>query len=181
MGCVSALGALPKFMLSPCMKEVIHMLIKQSLKLRTDQSQLTNTWAESRRDAVRALSNVAATFGFETDGGCLVLLDEVFACFSKALLEYTIDDRGDIGAWVREAAMNGEIEHKITFFLILVDIYIFDRSNLALYTLVTTCPVGLLRPESIHETMVGFAQQAVEIIDRTRGLAGSLFWKLVYQ
>lgn len=84
------------------------MLVKQSLKLRTDQSQLTSTWAESRRDAVKAMGNVVATFGFQ-DAGCLAMLDEVFACFLKALLEYTIDDRGDIGAWVREAAMNGMI------------------------------------------------------------------------
>lgn len=52
---------------------------------------------------------------------------------------------------------------------------------LALYTLVTTCPSELLQPESVQEIMIGFAQQAVEIIDRTRGLAGSLFCKLVYQ
>lgn len=106
MGCVSALGALPRHMLEPCLKDVLHMLIKQSLKLRTDQSQVTNTWAESRRDAVKAISRVVATFGFK-DQQCAEILDEVFACFLKALLEYTIDDRGDIGAWVREAAMNG--------------------------------------------------------------------------
>lgn len=53
-------------------------------------------------------------------------------------------------------------------------------SYLALYTLVTTCPSELLQPDTMHEIMIGFAQQAVEIIDRTRGLAGSLFWKLVY-
>lgn len=100
MGCVSALGALPRFMLAPCLKEVMHMLIKQSLKLRTDQSQSTCTWAESRRDAVKAISIVVATFGF-ADPDCVALLDEVFGCLLKALLKYTIDDRGDIGAWVR--------------------------------------------------------------------------------
>lgn len=126
MGCVSALGAMPRFMLAPCLKEVMHMLIKQSLKLRTDQSQVTCTWAESRRDAVKAISNVVATFGFE-DAGCLAVLDEVFACYLKALLEYTIDDRGDIGAWVREAAMNGKLYEQID---INIDLSSFLFSNL---------------------------------------------------
>lgn len=176
MGCVSALGALPRFMLAPCLKKVVHMLIKQSLKLRTDQSQLTNCWAESRRDAVKAISNVVATFGF-ADDGCLAMLEEVFACFLKALLEYTIDDRGDIGAWVREAAMNGG------YIILFVCVFFYNNFffHLALYTLVTSCPIEFLQPETVHDVMVGFAQQAVEIIDRTRGLAGSLFCKLVYQ
>lgn len=68
---------------------------------------LTAIWAESRRDSVKAISKVVATFGFE-DAGCLEVLDDVFVCLLRALLEYTVDDRGDIGAWVREAAMNGE-------------------------------------------------------------------------
>lgn len=33
--------------------------------------------------------------------------NKVVDCFLKALDEYTLDNRGDIGAWVREAAMTG--------------------------------------------------------------------------
>lgn len=35
--------------------------------------------------------------------------NKVVDCLIKALNEYTLDNRGDIGAWVREAAMNGII------------------------------------------------------------------------
>lgn len=59
--------------------------------------------------------------------------------------------------------------------------YCFYNCFAALYTLLTTCPNYLLKEEHVVSAMVGFAQQAVEIIDRTRGLAGQLFWKLVYQ
>jgi Tubulin folding cofactor D C terminal len=84
-------------------------------------------------------------------------LADVTACFLSALKEYTLDNRGDIGAWVRETAMN------------------------ALYLLLTSCPPGLLDPDTVHQTMTGLAQQAVEKIDRTRGLAGKLFCNLVHQ
>lgn len=34
-------------------------------------------------------------------------LDKTIRCYLQAMDEYTLDNRGDIGAWVREAAMNG--------------------------------------------------------------------------
>lgn len=38
-----------------------------------------------------------------------------------------------------------------------------------------------LTPDAANEVMTGFCQQATEIIDRTRGLAGSLFCKMIHQ
>jgi len=35
------------------------------------------------------------------------LVPDLYDCYLLALKEYTIDSRGDIGAWVREAAMIG--------------------------------------------------------------------------
>lgn len=32
---------------------------------------------------------------------------KILNCLLESLNEYTLDNRGDIGAWVREAAMNG--------------------------------------------------------------------------
>lgn len=34
-------------------------------------------------------------------------MPDLYNCYLLALKEYTIDSRGDIGAWVREAAMIG--------------------------------------------------------------------------
>lgn len=82
--------------------------------------------------------------------------NKVVDCLLKALDEYTLDNRGDIGAWVREAAMS------------------------SLYEIVTECPPELLSSEHVHEIVVGFMQQAVEKIDRTRGLGGRLACQLVH-
>lgn len=53
--------------------------------------------------------------------------------------------------------------------------------HLVLHTLVTICPKDLLKPQIVSSIMLGLAQQAVESIDRTRGLAGNLFCKLIHQ
>lgn len=84
------------------------------------------------------------------------LVDATFQCFLTGLEEYTSDNRGDIGAWVREASMKG------------------------LFQLVTICPRDRLTEELVMKTMRGLAQQAMEKIDRTRGLAGKLFCQLVW-
>jgi hypothetical protein len=94
------------------------------------------------------------TMGFEN------LSDEdiksIFECLLKALEEYTIDNRGDIGAWVRESSMN------------------------VLYQLTINCPSERLIADIMHQIMSGLAQQSVEKIDRTRAIAGKLFHSLLY-
>lgn len=44
-------------------------------------------------------------------------LTKVIDCYLKAMDEYTLDNRGDIGAWVREAAMNGSCA--LVFFVLI--------------------------------------------------------------
>lgn len=76
------------------------------------------------------------------------------------LTEYTQDNRGDIGAWVREASMTG------------------------LQTL--TLILGSQRPtilciDIVRKLATGIVQQAVEKIDRTRALAGKVFYNLIHR
>lgn len=160
MGYVLALGALPRFILLSEIDEILEKLMKVSLvpderEIRASGlNPIILSWSEGRRDSVKALSNVIQTVGFDClDAG---KLDNLFTCFLKALEEYTVDNRGDIGAWVREASMQ------------------------ALHTLLVTCPVDRLTPERVHQVMTGLAQQSVEKIDRTRGLAGKLFCSLIH-
>lgn len=169
MGYVSAIGALPAFMLTPNLKQVMSTLIICALTpidrktlLNNDEladmidSAAETNWSEARRDSVKALSNVLETLGFEQNEWLHIIgLDKVVNCFLIALQEYTIDNRGDIGAWVREAAM------------------------VALFKLIVACPNEHLKPEWIHAATNGFLQQAVEKIDRTRALAGKLFCRVV--
>lgn len=130
MGYVLALGSLPRFILKLDLKNVLTALKRHSLtphvqrtvlevdELKSHQYEnpIAINWSEARRDSIKALINVVQTIGFDSraDGegnvaiGNEMVLASIFKCFLCAMDEYTIDDRGDIGAWVREAAMNGK-------------------------------------------------------------------------
>lgn len=160
MGYVMAIGALPKFIVLQEINAVLSKLIELSLvpdekAIRASGiNPIIMNWSEARRDSVKAIGNVLQTIGF--DALSEENLAKIFECLLKALEEYTVDNRGDIGAWVREASMQ------------------------VLHTLISTCPPERLMSETVHKVMTGLAQQSVEKIDRTRGLAGKLFCSLVH-
>lgn len=164
MGYLLAVGAFPKFLMQLKLRDIVSTLIAQSLipnpAMNPNENIQTRTWSEARQDSVKALTAVA-TMGFDLESGSISdeareLVPKIFACFLQGLEEYTSDNRGDIGAWVREASMKG------------------------LYQLVLICPKELLSEELILRILRGLAQQAMEKIDRTRGLAGKLFCMLVH-
>lgn len=160
MGYVLAIGALPIFMLMPSIDDVLDKLIELSLVPIESQVKAAGlnpiilNWSESRRDSVKALGNVVKCVGIEnfTDDQ----LVKIFNCLLNSLEEYTTDNRGDIGAWVREAAMH------------------------VLHYLMINCPSERLHPDFVHAILNGLAKQAVEKIDRIRAVAGKLFHSLVY-
>lgn len=171
MGYVSAVGVLPAFILKLNTKAVLLALVSHSLTpadrqrfLHEDVPDVNNVanWAEARKESVKALTNVILSIGIDEIAKMTLLedgkaLDTLFNTMFLALNEYTIDNRGDIGAWVREAAMNG------------------------LYKLIVTMPHELLDEKLVHAVVSGLLQQSVEKIDRTRALAGKLFCKIIYK
>lgn len=88
------------------------------------------------------------------------MLNKIYDSFLNGLKEYTLDNRGDIGAWMREASMTGL--ETVTFLLNT------HKSNFLTETLVT-------------KIITGIGQQAVEKIDRTRALAGKIFYNLIHR
>jgi len=78
--------------------------------------------------------------------------------FLDAMDDYTLDRRGDIGAWVREAAMQGLAD-------VLTSLAKRDK--------------GLIPEDLMLEAAPRLAQQACEKIDRTRGLAVKIFSQLL--
>jgi hypothetical protein len=88
----------------------------------------------------------------------------LFECFLSGLDDYSLDRRGDIGAWVREACMNA-----------LVSVTLFIARHEDANTRALIPEVG------IREMMPRLAQQAVEKIDRTRGLAAKLFASVILE
>ncbi|XP_013165027.1 PREDICTED: tubulin-specific chaperone D [Papilio xuthus] len=152
MGYSRAIGALPKFVLSEHLPLVIRSLIEC-----TRVTEATQKWAESRRDAVIGLTEVCHTQGIVD--GVEKYVEEIIDALLACLSEYTIDMRGDIGAWVREASMTG------------------------LLSLCRACAVEapqLNSARAVSAAVRGAAQQAVEKIDRTRAHAGRIFTAFIY-
>lgn len=82
----------------------------QGLSKCAEITEEHSSWAEARRDAVKALSQIAATVGIKCDGSeedsiCQSNLDTICNSLLEATNDYTLDSRGEIGAIVREAAM----------------------------------------------------------------------------
>ncbi|XP_063533150.1 tubulin-specific chaperone D [Cydia strobilella] len=152
MGYARALGTLPKFVLSEYLPYIIQSLIDC-----TKVTDTTQKWAEARRDAVVGLTSVCQTMGIV--GGVEKYVAIIVEGLLHCLSEYTIDMRGDIGAWVREASMTG------------------------LLSICRQCAVEapqLNSPDVVSAVACGVAQQSVEKIDRTRAHAGRIFTSLIY-
>ncbi|CAH1996514.1 unnamed protein product [Acanthoscelides obtectus] len=155
MGHCLALGALPKFVLAPNYDFIVTSLIEATvIELATVK------WAESRRDAVKALTSIANTMsdhlGKEFTEDHILLM---YNTFLEGLKDYTQDKRGDIGAWMREASVLG----------------------LQTLTLLATQRMpDVLTADLMKKVAPNVAQQAVEKIDRTRALAGKVFYSFVY-
>ncbi|CAJ0933370.1 unnamed protein product [Ranitomeya imitator] len=154
-----SLGALPKFMLRRRLQQVLDGLRKVTTISGKDVG-----FAESRRDALKAMSQVCQSVGVDLDGSpsevlCRENVTLVYDAMLNCMNDYTTDSRGDVGAWVREAAMAG-----------LLDITLL---------LVRTAP-ELIGEDVCRRMMCSVAQQAAEKIDRFRAHAGSVFLSLLH-
>ncbi|XP_078041667.1 tubulin folding cofactor D isoform X2 [Augochlora pura] len=155
IGFAQAIGYFPLFIICERVKDVIQSLIKC-----TEISELSLKWAESRKEAIHALIMVCQTLGVKEADKWEIFVHDLYNCYLLALKEYTIDSRGDIGAWVREAAMTGL--HMLTNLVF--------QANL----------LSVLNEELMAKVIGGVAQQAVERIDGIRAQAGSVFSALIH-
>ncbi|XP_025715470.1 tubulin-specific chaperone D isoform X4 [Callorhinus ursinus] len=154
-----ALGALPRFLLKGRLQQVLAGLGAVTVIRPEDVS-----FAESRRDALKAISRVCQTVGVRAGGApdevvCEENVSQIYRTLLGCLHDYTTDSRGDVGAWVREAAMTS-----------LMDL---------------TLLLGREQPELIEasvcqQVMCCVAQQASEKIDRIRAHAARVFMALLH-
>lgn len=159
MGYALAIGSLPKFMLKPKLEKIIKELCEKSIFPEDSNPNLAITFfSASRRDCIKSLSRIVNTIGFEEDDGndIRVYLEFLFNAFLKGLDEYVIDKHGDIGSWVREAAMT------------------------ALYNLIIKCPKNLLQAQIINSAMLGLFKQGCEKIDKIRSISGKILSQLIH-
>ncbi|EPQ18597.1 Tubulin-specific chaperone D [Myotis brandtii] len=157
-GFAMALGALPGFLLRGRLQQVLAGLRAVTL------SSEDVSFAESRRDAVKAIARICQTVGVRAEGTpdevvCKANVSQVYSTLLDCLRDYTTDSRGDVGAWVREAAMTS-----------LMDL---------------TLLLGRDQPELIEaptcqRVMCCLAQQASEKIDHFRAHAAHVFMTLLH-
>ncbi|KAL0347692.1 UNVERIFIED_CONTAM: Tubulin-folding cofactor D [Sesamum calycinum] len=113
-GSALALGVLPFEFLA---KEWKSLLIKLCSSCEIEDNPEDRD-AEARKNAIKGLVSVCETlteagessaFLCGEDGHALFLFirTEVMSSLFKALDDYSTDNRGDVGSWVREAAMDG--------------------------------------------------------------------------
>ncbi|KAI8512222.1 hypothetical protein Bbelb_088610 [Branchiostoma belcheri] len=158
-GFILALGHLPKFMIAGKLKKLLSGLIQATKITPKDISM-----AEARRDAIKSIIRICSTVGIEKGGSpdCVICEDNinsVFDTFLLAMEDYTTDRRGDVGTWVREAAVVGLAE--ITSQALQVD-------------------AGLIKKEYCEKTIFSVLHQAGEKIDRARVVAGETLLRLLY-
>ncbi|XP_055535391.1 tubulin-specific chaperone D [Wyeomyia smithii] len=150
-GIASALGALPKFMLELRLAEILNVIDEKTVL--PEMFAVGYNHSEMRRDCIKALANIVQTVNFTDEK---LDLAKVYKIYMRALEEYAIDNRGDIGSWVREAGIH------------------------ALHQFLTSCPPSLLTAEMVNKCMVAIAKQSVERIDKIRAVAGKIFVSLIY-
>uniref|UniRef100_A0A8C6RHM6 Tubulin-specific chaperone D n=1 Tax=Nannospalax galili TaxID=1026970 RepID=A0A8C6RHM6_NANGA len=158
-GFSSALGALPDFLLRGHLQQVL-----SGLKTVTCTSPKDVSFAEARRDSLKAISRICQTVGVNSEGPpdevvCRENIAEVYAALLNSMSDYTTDSRGDVGAWVREAAMTS-----------LMDLTLL---------LARTEPM-LIEAHICERIMCCVAQQASEKIDRFRAHAAHVFLTLLH-
>ncbi|XP_032665770.1 tubulin-specific chaperone D isoform X2 [Odontomachus brunneus] len=149
------IGHFPLFVIRERVKDIIEALI-----MCTNISANTSKWAESRKEALHSLIMICQTLGIDEADKWQSFMPDLYNCYLLALKEYTIDSRGDIGAWVREAAMIGL--HILT--------NLVSQAKL----------LFILNEELMSSIIGGIAQQAVERIDGIRAQAGTVFSALIH-
>ncbi|XP_019950061.1 tubulin-specific chaperone D isoform X2 [Paralichthys olivaceus] len=158
-GSALTLGSLPRFMIHGKLKQIF-----EGLQQMCTVSQKEGKFTEARRDAVTAIAQVCVTVGVCAHGSpdstlCSENVAQVYDTLLESINDYTTDGRGNIGAWVREAAMTS-----------LMDVTL----------LVASSSPEILSPDIVKCMMCGLAKQAAEKIDRYRAHAGVIFLRLLH-
>ncbi|XP_005256456.1 tubulin-specific chaperone D isoform X12 [Homo sapiens] len=153
-----ALGALPGFLLKGRLQQVL-----TGLRAVTHTSPEDVSFAESRRDGLKAIARICQTVGVKAgapdEAVCGENVSQIYCALLGCMDDYTTDSRGDVGTWVRKAAMT---------------------SLMDLTLLLARSQPELIEAHTCERIMCCVAQQASEKIDRFRAHAASVFLTLLH-
>jgi hypothetical protein len=155
------LGALPGALLAPASDRVIDVLIAATCRtLAESGSEAAGQDAELRRNAVDGLGDVCTALHAV---GALqaAQIQRAFSAVMAAFCDYAMDNRGDVGSWVRESAMT------------------VGAAMVRLQLQVEGDGGGLIA-DMCEQIFPALVKQAVEKIDRLRGHAGSTLQGLLH-
>lgn len=175
-GSALALGILPYEYLDKNSKDLLLKLCKSCLI-----EDNPDDWdAEARVNAVQGLASVCERLNESriNSEDCTTLLllikTEVMKSLFKALDDYSVDNRGDVGSWVRKAAIDGL--ERCTYILCR-DHSIKSKS---LLTDETISENQLFDPDLATNLVSGLIKQAVEKMDKLREVAANAFLRILY-
>ncbi|CAG8754985.1 3398_t:CDS:10 [Cetraspora pellucida] len=157
-----ALGVIEYYKIPECLDRAIESLILSS------EIQETKVWndPETRRNAIISLAKISKKFGdsFKTVVS-KPIFDKIINAYFIGLEDYSTDQRGDVGSWVREACMNGFSE-------ICPLIARLDLND-------PGCEPWLSNELSIR-IFSKLLKQSVERIDKIRSCAGRVLLEFLY-
>ncbi|CAN1308050.1 Tubulin-folding cofactor D [Linum perenne] len=186
-GSALALGVLPYEILADRWKDVILKLCKSS----AIEDNPDDRDAEARVNAVKGLISVCKTLSQarklpemspEQDDLSLyhLMKNEVMISLLSALEDYSVDNRGDVGSWVREAAMEGLED--CTYIICSMDSTIKSRrrENLVGDTDEGNPIIPFFDEKLANSVVGGLVKQAVEKMDKLREAAAKVLQRILY-
>ncbi|KAK4803453.1 hypothetical protein SAY86_003270 [Trapa natans] len=173
-GSAMALGVLPYELLANSWRDVLMQLCTAS----AIEDNPEDRDAEARVNAVKGLVSVCETLTqaresshtiCEGDYASLYLFikNEVMVSLFRALGDYSIDNRGDVGSWVREAAMEGL--EKCSYILCKRDSTSYSEQ-----------PESLFDASLAANLISGIVKQAMEKMDKLREAAANILRRILY-
>lgn len=190
-GSAMALGVLPYELLANRWRDVLLKLSSSCMI----ENKPEDRDAEARVNAVKGLILVLKTLTQERDCSSIccgedgmslyhLIKNEVMLSLFKALDDYSVDNRGDVGSWVREAAMEGL--ETCTYILCIKDSKgkshgvesVSERPNNDVAD--NNQVVSFFDANLATNVIGGIAKQAVEKMDKIREAAAKVLQRILY-
>lgn len=161
-GFTLALGVIPYNKIPECLDCAIDSLI---LSTKIQETKIWND-PETRRNAIISLATICKKLGNSIKRVISKpVFDKIINAYFMGLEDYSTDQRGDVGSWVREACMNGFSE--VCSLITLLDLNESD------------CEPWLSDELSI-KIFSNLLKQSVERIDKIRSCAGRILLEFLY-
>lgn len=190
-GSAMALGVLPYELLANRWRDVLLKLSSACMI----ENKPEDRDAEARVNAVKGLILVLKTLTQERDCSSIccgedgmslyhLIKNEVMLSLFKALDDYSVDNRGDVGSWIREAAMEGL--ETCTYILCIKDSKgkshgvesVSERPNNDVAD--NNQVVSFFDANLATNVIGGIAKQAVEKMDKIREAAAKVLQRILY-